>query len=144
MPNPIGYQPQPYQANFSASLSAYASFASNPGYGGDPGTFGMSAGMAQQSQMMSIFMSMMQSQSALQAGFSQFLGQGYGLPNAGYQAPAPAYGAQPPTYGGASSYGGGGYGGGGYKPAPLPAYKPTPAPAPAPAPAPPAKKGGYA
>jgi hypothetical protein len=128
-------------------------------YGGDPGTYGLPATPSytsplpmqglQGNAMLSIYMSMMDSQSQLQQGFSQYLGvsQSLGfqlsafLPQqpsygAGYQQPAPSYGA--PSYG-APSYAAPSYGGGGgYAPAPAPVRQ-----APAPAPAPPAKKGGY-
>lgn len=115
-------------------------YVSSPSYGGDPGTYGVpyqSPAVGQQNFMMSIYMSMMQSQTQLQAGFSQYLGMMPQPQQPAYPTNNPAAGCTchiptqtPPTYGG----------GGGYTPAPTPVIQPAPAPAPAP----PAKKGGYA
>ena len=126
----IGYTqnfPQAFQAN---------PYLSSPTYGGDPGTYGspyQSPQLSQQNFMMSIYISMMQTQQQLQTGFSQYLGTqkpGYAAPPSGYQKPAaPSYAAPAPSYQAA-------------KPAYTP--KPTYTPKPAPAPKPPAKKGGYA
>lgn len=135
---------QPNQAAGYSNLSVTASYAYSPSYAGDPGTYGPNVSansqpMAQQQFMMSIYMTMMQSQMQLQQGFSQFLGQGYGqIAPPSYGAPQqPSYGAPAPSYGG----GGGGYGGGGGGGYAAP--KPAPVKV-APAPKPPAKKGGYA
>lgn len=146
----IGFT-NPYGSSFPALQSAgFANpYTAAPNYAGDPGTYGNAYGLSpqasQQNFMMSIYMSMMQSQMQLQFGFSQFMGVNQGYPGqqyapqvanyptqqhqncqcgpTGYNAPAPSYSPAPS-----------------YTPAPAPAYTPAPAPAPAP----PAKKGGYA
>lgn len=137
-----GYQPS-YNTGYSSIPSPmYNPYTSDPNYAGDPGTYGSPYGLSpqasQQNFMMSIYISMMQTQSQLQAGFSQYLGMANSSASlsigGGYGAPsysAPNYGAS--GYSAAPSYS-------------APSYSPAPAPAPkaAPAPAPPAKTGGYA
>ena len=144
-----GYQPS-YNTGYSSIPSPmYNPYTSDPNYAGDPGTYGSPYGLSpqasQQNFMMSIYISMMQTQTQLQAGFSQYLGMANSTASlsisGGYSAPS--YGA--PSYSAPS------YGATGYSAAPsysAPSYSPAPAPAPAPkaapAPAPPAKTGGYA
>ncbi len=134
---------QSLQFQASASFAAYAPAAMGfpPSYASGYEAFEASGAM----NMMSLF-SVLQSMSMLGGGFGDFLGGGYGVPQAGYGAPAPNYGTPGPQ-----PYG--------YD-APLPVYQP-PAPAPQPygydapqpvyqppapvkAPEPPKKKGGYA
>lgn len=123
-------------------------YTSDPNYAGDPGTYGnpygLSPQLSQQNYMMSIYMTMMQSQLQLQAGFSHYMGVAQSYPGTQYQPQLPGYQTQLPGYqpqpqpcqcGTQAPVTG-------YNPAPT--YTPAPQPAPAPAPAPPAKKGGYA